>query len=106
MILLARNRFVAHTDATYKYCDEGGNEKDELLKLELIVNFAGNDGMADTKTQVIAPQLTIETLSAIKLLCEESLKQLGAAKADLIKTLFEDRPMREGKNSINIFDES
>ena len=104
-ILMARNHFVAHSDATYKLCDEMGKEKDELLKLELVVNF-GEDGLADCRTQVVGPRLSAKTIPIIKSLCDELLKSLGAEESALVQKLFEGRPMHPGRNCINISDES
>jgi hypothetical protein len=105
MILSARNGFVAHTDATLKYCNERGKEKETLLKLELIVNF-GADGRPQRGTQIIRPQLMPKEIPFIKSLCEELLGKLDTEESLIIKKLFENRPMIEGPNPINIFDES
>jgi hypothetical protein len=105
MILSARNRFVAHTDAVYKYCDERGREKDELLKLELVVSF-GDDGMASVRTQVVWPQLLLKVIPNVKCLCEELLEKLSTEESSVIRSLFENRPMLAGRNPINILDES
>lgn len=105
MILLARNHFVAHTDATYRFCDEKGKEKDELLKLELMVSFRA-EGMADVRTQVVGPRLAPEMIPIIKTLCDVLLKKLDAEETTLIKSLFENRPLREGRHPINLVDES
>jgi hypothetical protein len=105
MILMARKRFIAHTDATYKYCDEKGDEKEELLKLELIGSL-GADGMATARTQIIGPQFMPEAVPVIKSLCEELLRELGTEESLIIKKLFENRPMIDGQNPIGIFDEN
>lgn len=105
MLLVARNHIHAHTDSSYKYYDEGGNEKEELLRLEIVAT-RGENGTATIGTQIVAPLLRAEAIPMIKSLCDELLERLGAAKEIVLKKLFEGRKLREGRNPINIFDET
>lgn len=104
MILFSRKKLFAHSDALADYADRSGR-KNQLLALTIVANF-GNDGMAAVRSQLTEPVLSPSVLPEIVALCEAVLRRLKTEEETLIANLFTDRPLREGENQVNIFDET
>jgi hypothetical protein len=106
-LMVARNLFVAHMNAGYKYCDESGREKDELLKLAVVMGAPSADGKSDVRTQVIGPEVPRENIPLYKALCEDLLQRLGVEESNLLTRLYDGAGhLKVGVNMVSIFDES
>ena len=90
-LLQARNLFTAHLNACYKYVDEKGIDKDEILKLYIRVG----------------PVVPRDNIPIYKALCEDLLPRLDMAEKELIVKLYDGAGvLKAGDNPINILDES
>jgi hypothetical protein len=106
-LLHARNIFTAHLNAVYKYADQDGVDKDEILKLYFRIGPTASDGLSDGRAFIIAPEVPRDNIPRYKALCDDLLPRLESKEKKLIVKLYDGAgALKVGDNPINIFDES
>lgn len=102
MLLRGRHGLYAHVEATGKYFDSEDNPIAPLLRLGIVLQNM-NDGTVKPRTQVSEPELLLETIPQIKIVCEDLLKKLDAEEARLLKQLVEvGFKLHSGENFVDL----
>jgi hypothetical protein len=87
-LIHGRNKFYAHTDSEIKYYDVNNAPVGSVLQLSIVAKDM-QDGTVEYTTSVQEPELTLEIIPRIKVICEDLLKTLLAEERELLRRLIE-----------------